>query len=161
MLTTLHRLSYMYSIYQFILTLIVYFTTESLPDSFADYVRASSVIIAIGWMSLYAIGAHNEIVAMYTSLYPWLKHQIILIYAIDFCIHILPFLVIGFPQDPTSYLIACGVILTWYTIVRNNWQKIYNILTTKKCDIGIYVLLPLLTIVLYLCHQPYRARISA
>ena len=109
---TIVRLSYMLSVYQLILTLCI-MLIPNIPLYIADYVRAMSVFIPIGWTLLYLYGKNKAILNMYYSLYnrniPDVVFQII-----DFFAHILPLVILGLPQKGSSYIFAGVFLMVWY-----------------------------------------------
>ena len=158
MKTTIIRLSYMLSVYQLILTACIVLI-PSVPIYISEYVRAMSVFIPIGWTLLYLYGKNNAILNMYYSLYspyiPDIAFQII-----DFVAHILPLVVLGLPVNSSSYIFAGAFLMIWYSIVvRPRAQFIYgNILTKKESDNAFYIIVPVVTAILFMVHHLQGAR---
>ena len=148
MKATVVRLSYMLSVYQLILTACVVFIPIT-PKYISDCVRAMAVFIALGWTLLYIYGKNKEVLDMYRSLYTH-KTPDVVFFIIDFCTHILPFLILGLPQKGYSYIAAGCFVIVWYTLVRSRIQFIYgNILTKKESDLVFYILTPITTVILF------------
>ena len=157
MKATVVRLSYMLSVYQLILTACVVFI-PIIPKYISDCVRAMSVFIALGWTLLYIYGKNKEVLDMYRSLYTH-KTPDVVFFIIDFCTHILPFLILGLPQKGSSYIVAAVLLMGWYTLVRSRTQFIYgNILTKKESDNVFYIIVPVVTAILFMVHHLQGAK---
>lgn len=150
-ISPLWRLAYMYSIYQLILVMGLMLFPKVYPTWFADYVRATSVFVALGWIGIYIRVGMKNIYNMYASIYPGISQPVFLI--ADICTHFVPLLLIGFPHEPKSYFIAAFFVMVWYQSVRNMMPTIYNLLPISEYDIIFYMLCPMLTIALYIISK--------
>ena len=68
-----------------------------------------------------------------TPLYT--KYGIVCIF--DILFHIVPLIVIGLPNHGTSMVVACTILLVWYSIVRKRIKEIYT--TGLSTDRGISI----------------------
>jgi hypothetical protein len=56
----------------------------------------------------------------------------------DILVHVLPVYIIGLPKKGTSFLIAFGIMLTWYMMVRDEIHEIYvPSIQGEKADRGV------------------------
>lgn len=154
--STIARLAYMYSVYQLIIVagIVAFPSLFARVEWFVDCVRATCVIILIGWVALYMYIGHRPIYNMYTSLFPivatlapsrTITYTIILI--LDFCTHVAPLLVLGMPRSPAkSYGVAAIFLLIWYSTFRKRLPSVYGLLSEKEMDAVFYLLLPIITL---------------
>jgi len=101
-----------------------------MPEQLKDIIRASTLLILIVVASTWITGDVNTI---YTELFDsftscmisaeW-KHAIV--FAADVLLHVVPVFVVGLPQTRMSLLIGSGLLLTWYSIVRERICQIYS-----------------------------------
>lgn len=146
----------MYSVYQIGLVIIYLLFKDTLPQLFKDYVRAASLIVAIGWVTLYFYVGPNEIEKFYRHKFPFIPRQ--LIYLIDITIHILPIFIVGLPESYISYSYTFAVILIWYIFVRPIVQKVYGILPIGITDLAFFVLGPIIVIVITILHYNTKTK---
>ena len=144
----LWRLAYVYSIYQLVLVILTVRFPHAFPEWVKDYVRAVSVIVAIGWFVLYMYVGSEKIFDIYKSLFPFI-HSPIVIYVIDMITHVLPVFIVGWPHNPASFFVAMVFVTLWYISVRTTLPYMYNLLPIAETDVVFYTLVPALTIVLY------------
>ena len=141
------RMAYMYTIYQLVLVLIVIALPKFLPEWVKDYVRASSVFIAIGWYGLHMYVGSEKIYMLYASLLPSVNPYVFMI--IDVLIHTIPLIILGPPRNPISYMVAFVAITIWYNMTRLLLPRVYHLLPVSESNIVFYLIGPILAIVLY------------
>ena len=104
-----------------------------LPPALRDVVRASTLLILIAvattWVSGRASAIQVELFDSFAS--PSLSENIssdtkqACVLCFDVLFHVLPLFLVGLPQKPVSMALACGLLLTWYALVRHRIHKIY------------------------------------
>ena len=142
--------AHIYSIYQISMVVVLLFFPQTLPEWFKDYIRAASIIVAIGWLMLYFYVGPSKIEEFYKMRFPWIDTK--LIYFIDIMVHFVPVFLVGLPRSYYSYFIAFGIILVWYVVFRPIIQKAYAILPLQLLDFAFFLLGPLVVLVITIIH---------
>jgi hypothetical protein len=133
------RLFHMYTI----LNLCFVVVHRWMPEWIQDIIRASTALILVVvatsvWFSGNVTTIYGE---LFDSFIPHstLSHtaKIAIVAMGDGLFHIVPHLVIGMPRVATSFIWAYGIMLVWYSTVRNNIKEIYS--PSVPADRGIVV----------------------
>jgi hypothetical protein len=141
------RMAYMYTIYQLVLVFIVLAFPRFLPEWVKDYVRATSVFIAIGWYGLYMYLGPDKIYSLYAFLLPSVNRDAFMV--MDVLIHAIPLIILGPPHNPISYIVAFFAITIWYNTTRLILPGVYNLLPVSESNTVFYLIGPILALVLY------------
>jgi hypothetical protein len=66
--------------------------------------------------------------------------------------HIVPAILLGWPQNNISFVYAAISIISWYTIIHSSVRYIYDLtdIEIQQANKTIYVLLPIITFILNL-----------
>ncbi len=147
------RISAMYSFWQLLISICIFIFPNLFNKSFVDFCRAVSVYIAITWCILYACGKYTRINLFYKQLFPWLDSNV-LIFILDMATHILPAILLGWPQNNISFVFAAISIMSWYTIIHSSVRYIYNLtdIEIQQANKTIYVLLPVITFLTFILN---------
>jgi hypothetical protein len=103
-----------------------------MPKPMQDVVRASTFLILIAvstvWFSGNLIEIYHDLIDSFTPdgivLSDTMKTGIMIFY--DVLFHIVPFLIIGLPHDAHSLLIAYGILVGWFILMRHRLPSIYS-----------------------------------
>jgi len=129
------------------LNLIFVLLFRWLPESVQDVVRASTflilVVVSTIWFSGDLVRTYGELVDSFISVHRFaLPHMVRIGIAAtgDILLHVVPVFLIGLPQMGRSFLIAFGLLSTWYATARRHIHAIYApSIQGKKADRGILV----------------------
>jgi len=115
-----------------------------LPESFQDVVRASTLLILVVvstiWFSGDLVRTYGELVDSFGSFALPRVVRIGIAATGDFLLHVIPVFLIGLPRESRSFLIAFGLLSTWYATARRHIHAIYApSIQGKKADRGIMV----------------------
>jgi hypothetical protein len=121
-----------------------------LPESVQDIVRASTLLILVVvstiWFSGDLVQTYGELADSFISgqsvhrvSLPRIVHIGIAALG-DVLLHVVPVFAIGLPQMGSSFLIAFGLLSSWYATARRHIHAIYApSIQGKKADRGIVV----------------------
>jgi len=132
----LTRFLSMYTILNLFVLLLFY---QHVPEYVRDIMRASTFLILVVvatsvWTNpfpIYRTIFDSVAPPRYQASIPlYTKYGIICI--ADILFHIVPLLVIGLPCHGTSMLIACGILLAWYAMMRPRIHEIYTSDVSKE-----------------------------
>jgi hypothetical protein len=121
-----------------------------LPENIKDIVRASTflilVVVSSIWFSGDLVRTYGELADSFISGQS--VHSVALPRVVrigiaaagDILLHVVPVFVIGLPQMGRSFLIAFGLLSTWYATARRHIHAIYApSIQGKKADRGMMV----------------------
>jgi hypothetical protein len=103
------------------------------PEHIRDIMRASTFLVAVVVATSVWTRPFSIYKALFDSFAPptyqistplYTKYGIV--FAFDMLFHVVPLFVIGLPHYSRSMLIACGILLLWYSIMRHRIQTIYT-----------------------------------
>jgi hypothetical protein len=145
------------------LNLIFVLLIRWLPESVQDVVRASTflilVVVSTIWFSGDLVRTYGELADSFISGQS--VHRVALPRVVrigiaaagDFLLHVVPVFAIGLPQMGRSFLIAFGLLSTWYATARRHIHAIYApSIQGKKADRGI-VVAGMVALGFYLIHN--------
>jgi hypothetical protein len=129
------------------LNLIFVLLIRWLPESIQDIVRASTflilVVVSTIWFSGDLVRTYGELVDSFISGKRFALPRVVRIgiaAAGDILLHVVPVFAIGLPQMGRSFLIAFGLLLTWYATARRHIHAIYApSIQGKKADRGMMI----------------------
>jgi hypothetical protein len=132
------------------LNLIFVLLIRWLPESVQDVVRASTflilVVVSTIWFSGDLVRTYGELVDSFINMQSARRFALPRVVRIgiaamgDILLHVVPVFVIGLPQMGRSFLIAFGILSTWYATARRHIHAIYApIIQGKKADRGIMI----------------------
>lgn len=129
------------------LNLIFVLLIRWLPESVQDIVRASTflilVVVSTVWFSGDLVRTYGELVDSFIRGQSFALPRVVRIgiaAAGDILLHVVPVFAIGLPQMGRSFLIAFGILSTWYATARRHIHAIYApSIQGKKADRGILV----------------------
>ena len=115
-----------------------------LPEDVQDVVRASTflilVVVSTLWFSGDLIRTYGELVDSFGRFALPRVVRIGIVALGDFLLHVVPVFLIGLPNQGRSFLIAFGLLSTWYATARRHIHAIYApSIQGKKADRGILV----------------------
>jgi len=118
-----------------------------LPESVQDIVRASTllifVVVSTIWFSGDLVRTYGELADSFISGQSFALPRVVRIgiaAAGDILLHVVPVFAIGLPQMGRSFLIAFGILSTWYATARRHIHAIYApSIQGKKADRGIMI----------------------
>lgn len=99
-------------------------------NTFQDIIRASTFLILVAiifvWLSGKAIFIYEKLYNSF-EIAPSVSHsnKLIIMFVLDIILHLVPFLILGFPHHGVSFLFAYGILLAWYVLVRDWIGSIY------------------------------------
>jgi hypothetical protein len=107
-----------------------------------DVVRASTflilVVVATMWVSGNLVELYGELVDSVDECSLPRDVRVALVAIGDILVHVLPVCIIGLPRNGTSFLIAFGIMSTWYMMVRDEIHEIYvPSIQGEKADRGV------------------------
>jgi hypothetical protein len=107
-----------------------------------DVVRASTflilVVVATMWVSGNLTELYRQLVDSVDEYSLPRDVRVRLVAFGDILVHVLPVYIIGLPKKGTSFLIAFGIMLTWYMMVRDEIHEIYvPSIQGEKADRGV------------------------
>uniref|UniRef100_A0A6C0DDW0 Uncharacterized protein n=1 Tax=viral metagenome TaxID=1070528 RepID=A0A6C0DDW0_9ZZZZ len=137
------RLASMYTNLNLIFVLLI----RWLPESVQDIVRASTflilVVVSTVWFSGDLVRTYGELVDSFIRGQSFALPRVVRIgiaAAGDILLHVVPVFAIGLPQMGRSFLIAFGLLSTWYATARRHIHAIYApSIQGKKADRGIMI----------------------
>jgi hypothetical protein len=118
-----------------------------LPEDIKDIVRASTLLILVVvstiWVSGDLVRTYGELADSFISGQSFALPRVVRIgiaAAGDMLLHVVPVFLIGLPQMGRSFIIAFGLLSTWYATARRHIHAIYApSIQGKKADRGIFV----------------------
>ena len=118
-----------------------------LPEDVQDIVCASTflilVVVSSIWFSGDLVRTYGELVDSFISVRSIALPRVVRIGIAamgDFLLHVVPVFIIGFPNQGRSFLIAFGLLSSWYATARSHIHAIYApSIQGKKADRGIIV----------------------
>ena len=118
-----------------------------LPDRAQDVVRASTLLILVVvssiWFSGDLVRTYGELVDSFISARSIALPRVVRIGIAamgDFLLHVVPVFILGYPRDSRSFMIAFGLLSSWYATARRHIHAIYApSIQGKKADRGILV----------------------
>lgn len=140
----------MYSYYQFGFVVLVTLFPSLFPSKFIDTVRASTVLVACGWLLLYVAVGPAQIAAFYQRIFPQVPKEIV--YTLDIIVHFIPVMIVGLPIEKYSYFIAFAMLLVWYLVFRPMTQKVHGYVIRRTADWIFFVAGPIAVLLLSLGH---------
>ena len=120
-----YRLLHMYTVYQFIIAIIVYIFPELFNQSVTDVIRASCLITAMIVMYYYTVFGFKRVVSVYDNLLPSIDKRLFPI--IEFILHFGIIYLVGLPKKPESMLYATCIIIIWVNVLKNQLNDIYEL----------------------------------
>lgn len=114
-----------------VLALILFYQDAS--NTIRDIMRASTFLIAVVVATSVWINPFPIYRALFDSFAPpkyqatvplHTKYGIVFIF--DMLFHVIPLVAIGLPHNSTSMLIACSILLLWYSAAHRRIHKIYT-----------------------------------
>lgn len=132
------------------LNLVFVLLFRFLPDRVQDVVRASTflilVVVSSIWFSGDLVRTYGELVDSFISTNGVRRFALPRVVRIgiaamgDFLLHVVPVFILGYPRDSRSFLIAFGLLSSWYATARSHIHAIYApSIQGKKADRGILV----------------------
>lgn len=112
-----------FTFYNLVATIAVIVFRSRLPEAVIDIVRGTALVVVFAVAYMYIVFGVGAVLSMYQRLYPALPRWVALLY--DWSIHFGPILAIGLPKRVVSLLLAYGLLLAWYWIVREQVSKLY------------------------------------
>ena len=115
-----------------------------LPDRAQDVVRASTLLILVVvssiWFSGDLVRTYGELVDSFGRFSLPRVVRIGIAALGDFLLHVVPVFILGYPRDSRSFMIAFGLLSTWYATARSHIHAIYApSIQGKKADRGIFM----------------------
>jgi len=118
-----------------------------LPEDIKDIVRASTflilVVVSSIWFSGDLVRTYGELADSFISVRSIALPRVVRIGIAalgDFLLHVVPVFVLGYPNKGQSFLIAFGLLSSWYATARSHIHAIYApSIQGKKADRGILV----------------------
>ena len=119
-----------------------------LPENIKDIVRASTLLILVVvstiWFSGDLVRTYGELVDSFIKTHSVQSMPRVVRIGIaatgDILLHVVPVFLIGLPQMGRSFLIAFGLLLSWYATARRHIHAIYApSIQGAKADRGIMV----------------------
>jgi hypothetical protein len=131
-----------------------------LPEAVQDIVRASTLLILVVvstiWFSGDLVRTYGELVDSFISGRRFALPRVVRIgiaAAGDMLLHVVPVFAIGLPRMGSSFLIAFGLLSSWYATARRHIHAIYApSIQGKKADRGI-VVAGIISLGSYLIHN--------
>lgn len=118
------------------------------PESVVDVVRATTVIVALSVLSIYATYGPSAVLSLYKRVHPWISTPFQLLF--DWSVHVLPLVIMGPPKRLLSYVIALGILWLWYFGVHRQIQHLYITFIPKRVyNWIIFAAIPLMLVVVY------------
>jgi hypothetical protein len=101
-----------------------------LNETIQDIVRATTFLILAAIVLIWLTG---NVLSIYERLYnsfliaPDLSliKKYVIMFILDIILHLLPFLILGFPRHGVSFVFAYGIMMIWYLLVRDHIGSIY------------------------------------
>jgi heme/copper-type cytochrome/quinol oxidase subunit 4 len=101
-----------------------------LNETIQDIVRATTFLILAAIILIWLTG---NVLSIYERLYNSfliapamsLTKKYMIMFILDIILHLIPFLILGFPYHGVSFLFAYGIMMTWYVLVRDRIGSIY------------------------------------
>jgi hypothetical protein len=126
------------------LNLVFVLLFRCLPEDIQDVVRASTLLILVVvstlWFSGDLIRTYGELVDSFGSFALPRVVRIGIAATGDFLLHVIPVFLIGLPRMGRSFLIAFGLLSSWYATARRHIHAIYApSIQGTKADRGIFV----------------------
>ena len=133
------------------LNLVFVLLFRFLPDRAQDVVRASTflillVVVSTIWFSGDLVRTYGELVDSFINANGVRRYALPRVVRIgiaamgDFLLHVVPVFAIGLPNQGQSFLIAFGLLSSWYATARHRIHAIYApSIQGAKADRGILV----------------------
>jgi len=119
------RLIHMYTIYQFIIAIIVYIFPKLFNQSITDVIRASCLITAMIILYYYTVFGFKRFVRVYDNLWPGIDKR--LFPFSEIITHFGIIYLVGLPKKPESILYATCIIILWTNLLKNKLNDIYEL----------------------------------
>ena len=118
------RLASMYTILNLCAVLMI----RWLPEFLKDIVRASTLLILVVIVIAFNPQAYGELFDSFAPDYVSIPSSIKMgiMFIADILFHVVPVVLIGLPQVSHSILIAYGILIAWYSQVRERIGEIYS-----------------------------------
>jgi hypothetical protein len=137
------RLASMYTNINLVFVLLFHW----LPEDIQDVVRASTLLILVVvstlWFSGDLIRTYGELADSFISVHSVALPRVVRIGIAamgDMLLHVVPVFLLGYPRESRSFLIAFGILSTWYATARRHIHVIYApSIQGTKADRGIFV----------------------
>jgi len=134
------RLASMYTNLNLVFVLLFHW----LPENIKDIVRASTLLILVVvstiWFSGDLVRTYGELADSFGRFALPRVVRIGIAATGDILLHVVPVFLIGLPQMGRSFLIAFGLLLSWYATARRHIHSIYApSIQGKKADRGMMI----------------------
>jgi len=96
---------------------------------YKDIVKASTMICFAAVLSIWLSGKIKEVYhAIYEAFFPPIDEhvELFIMFCGDMLLHVIPFLILGFPSLLQSILIGYIILFTWYFMIRSQLHEIYS-----------------------------------
>jgi hypothetical protein len=101
-----------------------------MPVRIKDIIRSSTLLILIVVASTWITGDVNtiytELFDSFTILEISAEWKNAIVFAADVLLHVVPVFIVGLPKTRISLLMGSGLLLTWYSVVRERIYQIYS-----------------------------------
>ena len=95
---------------------------------YKDIVRGTTMFCFAGVLSVWISCDIREVYSIiYDSVYPQIDFnaKMFIMFCGDMLLHVLPFLILGFPLTPLAIIIAYGILLAWYFWIKDRIHIVY------------------------------------
>ena len=95
---------------------------------YKDIVRGTTMFCFAGVLSVWISCDIREVYRIiYDSVYPQIDFnaKMFIMFCGDMLLHVLPFLILGFPLTPLAIGIAYGILLAWYFWIKDRIHIVY------------------------------------
>jgi hypothetical protein len=118
-----------------------------LPENIKDIVRASTLLILVVvstiWFSGDLVRTYGELADSFIKIRSTSLPRVVRIGIAalgDMLLHVVPVFILGYPRESRSFLIAFGLLSSWYATARRHIHAIYApSIQGTKADRGIFV----------------------
>lgn len=114
--------------------LIIYkiFKIQILKDVISSMSMIIFLMVFPFWLTGDIFQAYDEMLDSFNIELQNTYLKYVLCFIVDFCIHVIPFILMGFPQNNTSIIIALFIIDIWYFVIHQNVSEIYTPFVNSK-----------------------------
>jgi hypothetical protein len=127
-----NRLLYMFSFYNMIVAYTCFVFQHVIPAKILDIVRATSMYVVFAVIFYYIGFGIDSIRIFYSELLGQPQMHVIRSILLDIFFHIIPAILLGFPQRLESCLYGFIIIFVWLIVIRTKAEKIYGTESNKN-----------------------------
>jgi len=113
------------------------FKIQLMKDILASTSMTIFLMVYLFWLTGDIFQAYDEMLHSFNIHLHNIYLKYFLCFCIDFCIHVLPFIIMGLPLHKISIIISLLIVDIWYIIIYKNASYIYTPIVHSKLHYSI------------------------